>query len=70
MVWKHWEALFIERPRWIVRPGCRRCCAQGLHETGARQGRGERAVGDLRLCLFEIGLGLGVGVLGLIGIGA
>jgi hypothetical protein len=42
MIWKHWEALFIERPRWIVWPVdpvvADAVHKEALHEIGTRQG--------------------------------
>ena len=47
MVWKHWEALFIERPRWIVRP-VDPVIADAVHKDYMRQVRGKGEVNEPR----------------------
>ena len=45
MVWKHWEALFIERPRWIVRP-VDPVIADAVNKDYMRQVRGKGEVNE------------------------
>ena len=45
MVWKHWEALFIERPRWSVRP-VDPVVADAVHKDYMRQVRGKGEVNE------------------------